>query len=547
VLATARSASSLSPPAACPGCWVPSVFTSWQIQFSGALDASLNASLYEIDLFDTPSTTVDALHAGGHRVVCYVDAGTWESFRPDAATYPDAVKGRPVAGFPDERWLDIRQLAVLQPILSARLDQCQGKGFDGVDFDNVDGYANDTGFPLTADDQLAFDTWLANAAHARGLSVALKNDLDQIPDLLPYFDWAVNEQCFQYGECDKLVPFVQAGKAVLEIEYRGGTRKFCPAANARSFNAMRKHRSLDAYRVQCNAGVESPPPPCALFPADNVWNADVSTLPVHSLSDAYVASIGTTAALHPDFGTIYNGAPNGIPYAVLSATQTTVPVTFQYGDESDPGPYPIPPDAPIEGGPRSRGDRHVLVLQAGTCRLFELFDARPLHHGRSWKAGSGATWDLGSDALRPATFTSADAAGLPILPGLVRYDEVAGGAIRHALRVTVPRTQRAFLWPARHQAGSSTDPSLPPMGLRLRLKATVDISGFSPANQVILTALKRYGMFVADNGAPWFVTGAPDPRWDDDDLHQLGQIVGADFEAVDESQLMADPDSGRVP
>jgi len=542
----ATAARALPPPTPCPGCWVPAPFTSWQIQFTGTLDQSLNATLYEVDLFDTPPETVTALHAAGHRVVCYLDAGTWEPFRPDASSYPDSVKGNPVGGFRDERWLDIRQQSILQPILNARLDQCQTKGFDGVDFDNVDGYTNATGFPLSASDQLDFDTWLANAAHARGLSVALKNDLDQIPDLLPYFDWAVNEQCYRYQECDLLLPFVQAGKAVLEIEYGGSTAKFCAAAYASGFSAARKRRSLDAYRFPCNAGLESPPSPCALFPSDNVWNADISSLPRHALSDAYVASIGAGVGLHPDFGTLYNGAPNGIPYAAIPASQPGVPVTFRYADESDPSPYPIPPDAPIEGGPKSHGDRHVLLVQAGTCKLYELFAAHPRQQGRRWTAGSGATWDLGSNALRTDTFTSADAAGLPILPGLVRHDEVANGAIHHALRFTVPASQRAYLWPARHQAGSSTDPNLPPMGLRLRLKATVDISGFSATNQVILTALKRYGMFVADNGGAWFLSGAPDPRWDDADLHLLGAITGADFEAVDESGLMVGPDSGQV-
>jgi len=545
-LTIVRPAWSLPPPTPCPSCWVPPLFTSWQIQFTGTFDSSFNATLYEIDMFDTPSSTVDALHAAGRKVACYVDAGSWEPFRPDAGSYPDAVKGNPVGGFGDERWLDIRQQSVLQPILSARLDQCQAKGFDGVDFDNVDGYTNTTGFPLTADDQLAFDSWLANAAHSRGLAVALKNDLDQIPDLLPYFDWEVNEQCYRYQECDKLLPFVQAGKAVLEIEYNGSASKFCAAANGLGFNALKKRRSLGVYRFPCNAGVESPPVPCAVFPADNVWNANISALPVHPLSDDYIASIGAATGLHPDFGTTYNGVPNGIPYAVIPATQPTVPVTFRYADESDPGPYPIPPDAPIEGGPKSRGDQHVLLVQAGTCELLEVFAARPRQQGKRWTAGSGAVWNLGSNALRPATFTSADAAGLPILAGLVRYDEVASGAINHALRFTVPASQRTFVWPARHQAGSSTDPNLPPMGLRLRLKASVDISGFSAANQAILTALKRYGMFVADNGGAWFITGAPDPRWDDDDLHLLAQIHGTDFEAVDESGLMVDPDSGQV-
>ncbi|HEY2387919.1 MAG TPA: endo alpha-1,4 polygalactosaminidase [Candidatus Binatia bacterium] len=546
-LGAARGASALPPPTACPGCWVPAPLTTWQIQFTGDLDTTLNATLYDIDMFDTAAATVDALHAAGKKVACYIDAGSWESFRPDAASYPESVKGNALSGFADERWLDVRQLGVLQPIIGARLDLCQSKGFDAVDFDNVDGYTNDTGFPLTAGDQLAFDAWLANAAHDRGLAVALKNDLDQIPDLLPYFDFAINEQCQRFAECTLLIPFVQAGKAVLEIEYHGSTKKVCAAANALGFDALKKRRKLDAKRDACDIGLESPPLPCAMFPANNVWNADVSALPVHAMSSAWVASIGATSPLHPDVGTIYNGAPNGIPFTVVPAVQPPVPITFKFGDESDPGPYPVPPDAPIEGGAKAKGDRHVLLVQAGTCALFEMFDARPKRHGTRWGAGSGATWNLGANALRPATWTSADAAGLPILPGLVKYDEVASGAITHALRFTVPQSQRAFLWPARHQAGSTTDPGVPPMGARFRLKASVDISAFSATNQVILIALKTYGMFVADNGGAWFLSGAPDPRWSDEDLHALIQLTGSDFEAVDESGLMVDPDSAQVP
>jgi hypothetical protein len=546
-LGLARVASALPTPTPCPGCWMPAPLTTWQIQFTGDLDTTLNATLYDVDMFDTPAATVDALHTAGKKVACYIDAGSWESFRPDAASYPESVKGNALSGFAGERWLDVRQLGVLQPIIGARLDLCQSKGFDAVDFDNVDGYTNDTGFPLSADDQLAFDTWLANAAHDRGLSVALKNDLDQIPDLLPYFDFAINEQCQQFAECSLLTPFVQAGKAVLEIEYRGSTTKVCAASNALGFDALKKRRTLDAKRDACDIGLESPPLPCTIFPANNVWNANVAALPVHAMSSAWVASIGGASPLHPDFGTIYNAAPNGIPFTVVPAVQGGVPITFKYPDESDPGPYPVPPDAPIEGGAKAKGDRHVLLVQADTCELFEMFDARPKRHGTRWGAGSGATWNLGSNVLRPATWTSADAAGLPILPGLVKYDEVASGAITHALRFTVPQSQRAFLWPARHQAGSTTDPAVPPMGARFRLKASVDISGFSATNQVILAALKAYGMFVADNGGAWFLSGAPDPRWNDDDLHALTQLTGSDFEAVDESGLMIDPDSAQVP
>ena len=232
---------------------------------------------------------------------------------------------------------------------------------------------------------------------------------------------------------------------------------------------------------------------------------------------------------------MWNGAPNGIPYVVVGAAQPKVPVSFYYADESDPGPYPIPPDAPIEGGPNASGDRHVLVLDADNLLLYELFDAHP--SGQGWTAGSGAVFDLGSNALRPDGWTSADAAGLPMLPGLVRYDEVQEGVIDHALRFTVNATQRAYVYPATHFASSSSDPDLPPMGLRLRLKAGFDISGFPACDQVILQALKTYGMLVADNGSSWYLSGAPDSRWDDDALHALSQVKGTDFEVVDTSSL----------
>jgi hypothetical protein len=303
-----------------------------------------------------------------------------------------------------------------------------------------------------------------------------------------------------------------------------------------------------AYVRRCRP---TPPPiPCPLFPADNIWNADISALPVHPLSDAYVASIGADTPLHPDFGAgLWEHSPIGIPYTVVPGIQPRVPVSLLYADESDPGPYPIPPFAPVEGGLKpgvGRGDRHVLVVEAGTCQLFEVYDARRHRRGAYWEGGSGAVWDLNSNALRPGGWTSADAAGLPILPGLARYDEVAGGAIAHALRFTAPRTQRAYVWPARHWASSSSDPNLPPMGIRARLKASVDISGFSAANQVILAALKRHGMLLADNGAPWFLSGTPDLRWNDAELSELKQLTGADFEIVDASSLMIDPDSGQA-
>ena len=285
---------------------------------------------------------------------------------------------------------------------------------------------------------------------------------------------------------------------------------------------------------------------CPIFPADNVWNARVDLLPVDPRSADYISTIGPGAGLHPDFGSgTWDGGPIGIPYAVVPGGQPPVSVTFDYADESDPGPYPIPADAPIEGGPASGGDRHVLLVDAGNCMLYELYAAYPQPDG-SWHSGSGAVFDLRGDALRPAGWTSADAAGLPILPGLVRYDEVAAGAIRHALRFTVAHTRNQFVWPARHQASSSGNPAYPPMGQRFRLKAGFDVSRFPTSVQVILVALKFYGMIVADNGSNWYVSGAPDERWNNDELHQLSQVHGSDFEAVDESSLMINPNSAQA-
>jgi len=293
----------------------------------------------------------------------------------------------------------------------------------------------------------------------------------------------------------------------------------------------------------------SPALPCPLFPPDNIWNTPIDTLPRHPLSDEYVDAIGRDAEFHPDFGSgIWppdNGGPIGIPFVVVPAGQPGVPVSFYYNDQSDPGPYPIPPDPPIEGGPQSDGDRHILIVQAETCRLYELYDAWPRDDG-GWDAGSGAIYDLHSHALRPAGWTSADAAGLPILPGLVRYDEVAAGEIAHALRFTAPETQRAFVWPARHFASDLTETHFPPMGQRFRLRAGFDLGGFAPEVQVILRAMQRYGIILADNGSPWYVSGAPDERWDNDVLRQLHQLTGDDFEAVDVSGLMLDPDSGQA-
>lgn len=271
-----------------------------------------------------------------------------------------------------------------------------------------------------------------------------------------------------------------------------------------------------------------------LFPSDNPWNQDISTMPVDPNSANLIASIGLNTGLHPDFGTVDNGAPNGIPYIVVAGTQSLVPIHYTaYGDESDPGPYPVPPNAPIEGGPGSTGDRHVLVIDRDNWKLYELYRAFPLNSGASWNADCGAIFDLNSNALRPAGWTSADAAGLPIFPGLVRYDEVfEQGLIAHALRFTVHNSRRAYVYPARHFASSNTNPNLPPMGMRVRLKASFNISGFSPAMQVILRAMKKYGMMVADNGSNWFISGAPDPRWNDNELSTLSAVKGSNFEVV---------------
>jgi hypothetical protein len=277
-------------------------------------------------------------------------------------------------------------------------------------------------------------------------------------------------------------------------------------------------------------------PHCPIFPANNPWNQRVDTLPVESDSAQIIASIGLSTGLHPDFGSgLYAGQPIGIPFDVVSHTTPRYKLSFQYADESDKGPYPIPKTVHIEGGRASTGDRHALLIDKDACRLYELYALYPA--GRGWKAGSGAIWSLKSNALRPAGWTSADAAGLPIFPGLARYDEVARGAINHALRFTVQHTRRAYVYPARHYASSLTDPSLPPMGLRVRLKASVDISGFPRQARIVLQALKTYGMIVADNGSNWYISGAPNAGWSNDDLHTLGRITGADFDVVDTSSL----------
>jgi hypothetical protein len=277
-------------------------------------------------------------------------------------------------------------------------------------------------------------------------------------------------------------------------------------------------------------------PRCPVFPKTNVWNKRVDRLPVAANSAAIIQSIGADRGLKADFGSgLWEGAPIGIPITVVGRRQPKTRVSFEYADESDRVAYPIPRNVAIEGGRHSDGDRHALIVDRDSCKLYELFALHP--QGRGWRAGSGAVWSLRSNRLRPAGWTSADAAGLPILPGLARYDEVRRGVIGHALRFTVRRTRRAYVYPARHFASSSNDPNLPPMGLRVRLKASFDVSRFPRQSRIVLTALKRYGMMVSDNGSDWFITGAPSRGWRNDDLRSLARVKGSDFEVVDTSTL----------
>jgi len=280
-------------------------------------------------------------------------------------------------------------------------------------------------------------------------------------------------------------------------------------------------------------------PRCEIFPPNNPWNERVDALPVAGDSAALIASIGLATPVHPDFGSgLYNGEPIGIPFAVVSKSTPRVPVSFDYASESDGHLYPLPRSVPIEGGSRSMGDRHVIVVDRSACRDYELYAAHPLDGGKRWHAGSGAIFDLRSNHLRPAGWTSADAAGLPILPGLARYDEVARGVIDHALRFTAPCTAKAYVYPARHEASTCSGSSLPPMGLRVRLKASVDISRLPYQARVVAQALKTYGMILADNGSPWYISGAPNAGWNNDALHLLGQLTGRDFEVVDTASLL---------
>jgi hypothetical protein len=340
--------------------------------------------------------------------------------------------------------------------------------------------------------------------------------------------------------------------AIQRIAAAGVTVGCNPPANDRFCPDDTVTRAEMATFLTRALGLEANQPParCPTFPGDDAWNTRIDHLPVHPRSNGYVGSIGASSTMHPDFGSGVwppgSTSPIGIPYLEVGSNEPLVTIHYDaYGSESDPGPFPIPLDAPVEGGPSASGDRHVIVVDRHRCELFELFDAHP-GPGNSWTAASGARYQLDSSDLRPDGWTSADAAGLPIYPGLVRYDEVRSGEIEHAIRFTAPQTQAAYVWPARHYASSSNDPDLPPMGQRFRLKAGFDISGYSPDVRVILTAMKRYGIILADNGSPWYVSGAPDERWDNDMLRELKEVPGSAFEAVDASAMMIDPDSGRA-
>ena len=277
-----------------------------------------------------------------------------------------------------------------------------------------------------------------------------------------------------------------------------------------------------------------------MFPADNIWNTPVNKLPLDSHSSAWIDSIGRTTGFHMDFGSgNWDGGPIGIPYNIVDGSVPKVTFTFQYAGESDPGPYPMPANPKIEYG----SDSHLLVVDTSTCTLYEVFAAHKTNN--KWSGGSGAIWHLASNALRPDTWTSADAAGLPILAGLVRYDEIAAGVINHAIRFTVSETNR-YIWPARHLTSDDPSPGIPPMGARFRLKAAYNISGYPSELQVLLRAMQIYGIILADNGSDWYISGAPDERWDNDMLHRLDALTGDDFEAVNASSLLVDPNSGQA-
>ena len=286
---------------------------------------------------------------------------------------------------------------------------------------------------------------------------------------------------------------------------------------------------------------------CPIFPTTNIWNTRIDTLPIHQLSNQYIQSIGPTRGLKADFGSgLWDGAPIGIPYNIINSSKISKSkVGFDYAAESDSGPYPIPSDYKIEGGANSSGDRHIIIVDNQTCTLYELYSAYP--NNGTWTAGSGAIWNLSSNNLRPLDWTSADAAGLPIYPGLAKYEEVASGEIKHALRFTVQSSQKSYVWPARHFASSKTLTSLPPMGTRFRLKKSFNMTGFPKEIQVILTAIQQYGLILADNGSNWFISGAPHEKWDNDMLNTyMKKVIGSNLEAVDCSGLMKNINSGEA-
>ena len=342
-------------------------------------------------------------------------------------------------------------------------------------------------------------------------------------------DRASNETRYEIGSRKPGARFsvkkLRAGTTRFSLGAKPGTRRGFRVRACNGSGCSAWSREVVAKAPASTPGTSPTIGGCPVFPADNPWNQDVSNLPLDPRSADYIRSIGA-GDLHPDFG---GGGQYGIPFSVVPASQPKVPITFTaYGDESDPGPYPIPPGAALEGN--GEGDSHVLVVQQGDCKLYELFLARS--RGNGWSGDSGAVFDLRSNKVRPKGWTSADAAGLPILPGLARYDEVAAGKIAHALRFTVSESQRGFIFPARHAASKSDDPSRPPMGLRLRMKGSYDISRLRGQSRVIAQALKTYGMIVADNGSDWYITGAADRRWDDEDLNQLKGVPGSAFEVV---------------
>jgi hypothetical protein len=324
----------------------------------------------------------------------------------------------------------------------------------------------------------------------------------------------------------RLVPILSVGASVVALA--AGTPSTVTSAAGTPSGGQMNVSAVAIPALGAGASLHGRRP----FPASNAWNTRVDKAAVDARSTTLIASIGAAGHLHPDFGADWDGGPFGIPYIVVSGKARRVPVSFYYADESDRGPYPIPVKAPIEGGASSDGDRHVLVVDRDNWKLYELYAGYPHGGGTSWTAGSGAVFDLATGRSRPAGWTSADAAGLPIFPGLVRYDEVSAGRIGHALRFTVSHSRKGYVAPARHFASHDTSANLPPMGMRVRLKASYRIGGYPPQARVVLQAMKTYGMIVADNGSDWYVSGAPDKRWDDDALNTLKRVPGSAFEVV---------------